>query len=578
MGILRDNVKETTAVVGVGAMTLLGQVSGSQGYAAAGDGATVPYHVKSATGVDWESGEGVYTLGTGVVTRDTVFASSNGGSLVVFGAGVKTVSLGLPASYVAQVSGKLSQFAATTSAELAGVISDETGSGSLVFSASPALTGTPTAPTAAGGTNTTQLATTAFVVAEVASTVTGLLDFKGDLDCSSNPNYPAAPKGDTYYVSVAGKVGGASGVSVDVGDAIVAKADNAGGTQAAVGTSWFTLEHNVAGALLSANNLSDVASAGTARTNLGATTVGGNIFTLANPSAVRFIRINANNTVDALSDSDFRAAIGAGTSSFSGVFADLTSKPTTLSGYGITDGQPLDATLTAFAGLTIAANSVTLGTGADAFSQITLAANTFLARSSSGNAEAKTITDFGLSLVATATAAAARSALGLGVVTYDATPVTVAANTVNPQNLMAYTFSSAEINRAGAVFRVRCGGYFTSLKTAPLPAITFSVLLGGGAFIDWPGFTPATNAAGYWWIDFDFMVISTGASASVQAKGLNTTRIVGGGTQSAPDQNTGAGTFDLTGTVAMQVRVAFATNASTSNSGTQMHMVIERLL
>ena len=58
---------------------------------------------------------------------------------------------------------KLSVLAATTSAELAGVISDETGTGSLVFSASPALTGTPTAPTASTGTNTTQIATTAFV-------------------------------------------------------------------------------------------------------------------------------------------------------------------------------------------------------------------------------------------------------------------------------------------------------------------------------------------------------------------------------------------------------------------------------
>ena len=37
--------------------------------------------------------------------------------------------------------------------------------------ASPALTGTPTAPTAAGGTNTTQLATTAFVAAAVARPV-----------------------------------------------------------------------------------------------------------------------------------------------------------------------------------------------------------------------------------------------------------------------------------------------------------------------------------------------------------------------------------------------------------------------
>lgn len=131
--------------------------------------------------------------------------------------------------------------------------------------ASPALTGTPTAPTAAPGTSTTQIATTAFV----AAIVTGLLKLKGNTDCSANPNYPAAVKGDSYVVSVAGKIGGASGVSVDVGDVYAASADNAGGTQASVGASWFVLEHNLAGALLAANNLSDLLNAGTARTNLG---------------------------------------------------------------------------------------------------------------------------------------------------------------------------------------------------------------------------------------------------------------------------------------------------------------------
>ena len=56
----------------------------------------------------------------------------------------------------------LAVFASTTSAELAGVISDETGSGSLVFATSPTLAGTPQAPTAAIGTANTMIATTAF--------------------------------------------------------------------------------------------------------------------------------------------------------------------------------------------------------------------------------------------------------------------------------------------------------------------------------------------------------------------------------------------------------------------------------
>ena len=76
--------------------------------------------------------------------------------------------------------------------------------------------------------------------------------------------------------------------------------------------------------------------------------------------------------------------------------------------------QASDATLTAFAVLTIAANSLTLGTGADAFSQTTFAANTFPARASTGNLEAKAITDFGLSLVDDIDASTARTTLGLG--------------------------------------------------------------------------------------------------------------------------------------------------------------------
>jgi len=135
--------------------------------------------------------------------------------------------------------------------------------------ASPALTGTPTAPTAAGGTNTTQIATTAWVLAELAAAVSGVFDLQGDLDASANPNYPAGTAGHIYYVTVAGKVGGASGKDVEVGDAVICKANNAGGAEASVGTSWFVLQKNLNGALVAANNLSDVGSAATARSNLG---------------------------------------------------------------------------------------------------------------------------------------------------------------------------------------------------------------------------------------------------------------------------------------------------------------------
>lgn len=59
-----------------------------------------------------------------------------------------------------------------------------TGTGSTVRSDSPALTGTPTAPTAASGTNTTQIATTEFVsgaINDLIGTAGTALDTLGEL-------------------------------------------------------------------------------------------------------------------------------------------------------------------------------------------------------------------------------------------------------------------------------------------------------------------------------------------------------------------------------------------------------------
>lgn len=76
--------------------------------------------------------------------------------------------------------------------------------------------------------------------------------FKGVIDCSANPNYPAADAGHTYRASVAGKIGGASGINVEVGDFIICLADStASGNQATVGTSWAVIQANLDGALLS---------------------------------------------------------------------------------------------------------------------------------------------------------------------------------------------------------------------------------------------------------------------------------------------------------------------------------------
>lgn len=76
--------------------------------------------------------------------------------------------------------------------------------------------------------------------------------------------------------------------------------------------------------------------------------------------------------------------------------------------------QPLDATLTNLAAQDWVANALPIGSGVNTVAQVSFAANTFPARASSGNLVAKTITDFGLSLIDDADAAAARTTLGIG--------------------------------------------------------------------------------------------------------------------------------------------------------------------
>ena len=81
-----------------------------------------------------------------------------------------------------------------------------------------------------------------------------------------------------------------------------------------------------------------------ARTNLGATTVGANLFTLPNPSAVRYVQLNADNTVTVMDAATFRAAIGASSSG---------GTVTSVSGAGTVNGLTLTGTVTSSGSLTL---------------------------------------------------------------------------------------------------------------------------------------------------------------------------------------------------------------------------------
>jgi hypothetical protein len=175
--------------------------------------------------------------------------------------------------------------------------------------ASPALTGTPTGPTASQGTNTTQLATTAFVVAAVAAlqanlgrrdtvraastanltlsapgaSIDGVAMSAGQLFIAKNQSAPAengvyqwngaasaatrATEFDAYDEMPGALIAVQEGTAN--ADTLWICTSNVGGTLNTTAVNF--AQFSAAGALLAANNLSDLSNAATARTNLGLT-------------------------------------------------------------------------------------------------------------------------------------------------------------------------------------------------------------------------------------------------------------------------------------------------------------------
>jgi hypothetical protein len=181
--IVKDRVQETSTTTGTGTLTLAGAVTGFQSFSVIGNANTTYYAIVMDS--SFEIGIGTYTLSGTTLSRTTVLESSNAGSLVNFSAGTKSVfctypaeqglyldasgnaiALGTPASAtltnatglpistgVSGLGTGVATFLATpSSANLISAVTDETGTGSLVFATSPTLVtpilGTPTSGTA----------------------------------------------------------------------------------------------------------------------------------------------------------------------------------------------------------------------------------------------------------------------------------------------------------------------------------------------------------------------------------------------------------------------------------------------
>jgi len=182
--VLKDRVKETSTTAGTGALTLAGAVAGYQSFSVIGDGNTTYYTIVDPTANTWEVGIGTYTASGTSLSRDTILESSSGGSAVSFASNAKDVFVTYPAERAVatdfaqtltnktingadntlsvrlanDVTGTLpaanggtgitslgtgvATFLGTpSSANLASAVTDETGSGALVFGTSPTVSG-----------------------------------------------------------------------------------------------------------------------------------------------------------------------------------------------------------------------------------------------------------------------------------------------------------------------------------------------------------------------------------------------------------------------------------------------------
>jgi hypothetical protein len=239
--VLADRVRDTTTTTGTGTVTLSGTApTGYQNFSAVGNGNTTYYTI--AGGSEWEVGIGTYTASGTTLSRDTVLASSAGGTTkVTFSAGTKDVFVTYPAERSVNLSSSALTSGRVPYATTSGLLTDASGfsfSGTALTFPTPFTLGATSVTTtgtqfnylnAATGTTGT---TSSNLVFSASPTLTGAVSANNQLNVGAGAagsfmmNLTSAAATNALYATYVGGtryaiVGSSGGTdSLIVGDAL----------------------------------------------------------------------------------------------------------------------------------------------------------------------------------------------------------------------------------------------------------------------------------------------------------------------------------------------------------------------
>ena len=262
--VLRDRVKETTSTAGTGTYSLAGAVDGFESFGSVGNGNTTYYGCSD--GINFEVGIGTYTASGTTLARTTILQSSNSDSAVNWGTGTRTIFCTLPAEKMSflDASGNLvaNNASALTNLNASNITSGtvpiariDTGTtaGKMIV-----LDGLARLPAVDGS----QLFNVATGPADITAD-----SFTGDNSTTAFTITTAPAAADDLLVTINGLIQRPTTDYTVSGTTLTFT--SVPFTGANIFSRLIGGSESTNGDLLAANNLSDLASAATARTNLG---------------------------------------------------------------------------------------------------------------------------------------------------------------------------------------------------------------------------------------------------------------------------------------------------------------------